>query len=121
MGAGDNIVSCDQAMDGLNLGSIPGGGKRIFLQTLWTGSGTHPISWSVGIRDSWGFKWLGHESDNEPPFSAKVKNVWSYTSALSVWLHVLHKDFTFYLFIGLFSADCEEMGTFLVVQLFINF
>jgi len=27
-------------------------------------------------------KWLKHKGDNSPPFSAKIKNVWNYTSYL---------------------------------------
>jgi hypothetical protein len=29
---------------------------------------------------SLGVKWPGHEADHSPPFSAEVKNAWSYTS-----------------------------------------
>jgi hypothetical protein len=32
-------------------------------------------------------KWLGHEADHSPPFSAEVKNVWSCTSIPPVHLH----------------------------------
>jgi len=34
-----------------------------------------------------GVKWPGHKADHSPPSSDKVKNVWSYTSTLSVCLH----------------------------------
>jgi len=29
-----------------------------------------------------GVKGMGREADHQPPFSAQVKNVWSYTSTL---------------------------------------
>jgi len=44
-------------------------------------SGAHPTSYPMGTRDSFpGGKWLGHEADNSPPPSLKVKNVWCCTS-----------------------------------------
>jgi len=49
-----------------------------------------------------GIKWLGLEPDHSPPFCAKIKNVWDYTSTPSyvfrAWCLVKHRDsFTFYL------------------------
>jgi hypothetical protein len=38
-----------------------------------------PIQWVPGAL-SLGVKWLGHEADHSSPFSAKVKNAWSYVS-----------------------------------------
>jgi len=38
------------------------------------------FQWVVGAV-SIGIKWPGDGADHSPPFSAKVKNVWSYTSA----------------------------------------
>jgi hypothetical protein len=32
-------------------------------------------------------KWWGHEADHSPPFSAEVRNAWSYTSTPPVCLH----------------------------------
>jgi hypothetical protein len=35
-----------------------------------------------------GLKWPGSEGDHSPPFSAKVKNVWSYISTVMTWCSV---------------------------------
>jgi len=50
-------------------------------------------------------KLLGHETDHPPPSSAKVKNVWCYTSSplyiFMAWCSVKHRDnfiFTFFTF-----------------------
>jgi hypothetical protein len=42
-------------------------------------AGAHLASYPVdtGVLSS-GVKWPGHEADHSPPFSAEVKNVWSY-------------------------------------------
>jgi hypothetical protein len=40
-----------------------------------------PIKWVLGAL-SQKVKQPGHEADHSPPFSAKVKNVWSYNSTL---------------------------------------
>jgi hypothetical protein len=46
-----------------------------------TGSGAHPASYTMGIKGSFpGSKWPGRDADHSPPFSAEVKNAWSYTS-----------------------------------------
>jgi hypothetical protein len=46
-----------------------------------TGSGSHPVSYPMGIRDfSLGVKRPGREANHSPPPSAEVKNTWSYTS-----------------------------------------
>jgi len=53
----------------------------------WTTFYVHlPVQWVPGIL-SLGVKWLGHEADHPSSSSAKVKNVWSYTSTppLSSW------------------------------------
>jgi hypothetical protein len=41
---------------------------------------THPPIQHVVGALSPGVKQLGHEADHSPPYSAKFKNVWSYTS-----------------------------------------
>jgi hypothetical protein len=38
-----------------------------------------PIQWVLAAL-SLGVKWLGHETDHSPPYSAEVKNAWSCTS-----------------------------------------
>jgi len=45
-----------------------------------------PIQW-VPASFSLELKWLGHEVDHSTPFSAKVKNVWSYTSTPTIHLN----------------------------------
>jgi hypothetical protein len=45
-----------------------------------TGSGAHP---QVPGSSSPTVKWSGHEAVHSPPFSAEVKNAWSYTSSTS--------------------------------------
>jgi hypothetical protein len=55
----------------------------------------------MGIRYfSLGLKRLGREADISPPYSAEVKNAWSYTSTpqyvFMAWCLVKHRDkFTF--------------------------
>jgi hypothetical protein len=60
-----------------------------------------PIQWVPGAL-SLGVKRPGREADNSPPFSAEVKNAWSYTSTpqyvFMTWCLVKHRDnfiFTF--------------------------
>jgi hypothetical protein len=58
-----------------------------------------PIQWVPGAL-SLGVKRPGREADHSPPFSAEVKNEWSYTSTpqyvLTAWCLVKHRDnFTF--------------------------
>jgi len=47
-----------------------------FLQNIRTGCEAHPASWVDG--GVW--KWQGHETDHSPPYSAEIKNQWSFTS-----------------------------------------
>jgi hypothetical protein len=62
--------------------SLPGRGSdgTFFLLPLrvQTGSGAHPTSYPMDT---------GSEADCASPSSAEVKNVWSYTSTLSICLH----------------------------------
>jgi hypothetical protein len=45
------------------------------------GSGAHPASYRTGAGGSSpGVKWPGCVTDHSPPYSAEVKNAWSYTS-----------------------------------------
>jgi len=57
---------------------------------------TASIQWVSGAVTP-GVKWSRHEAGYAPPSTAKVKNVWSYTSNVSVaWCLVKHRDnFTF--------------------------
>jgi hypothetical protein len=65
-------------------------GLGIFLFS--TASGTAlgptqpPIQWIPGIL-SLGIKQSGREADHSPPSSAKIKNVWSYTSTNPIRLN----------------------------------
>jgi hypothetical protein len=48
------------------------------------------LSW---YRDSFpGVKRLGGDVDHSPPYSAKVKNEWSYTATPPIWLLGLYRD-----------------------------
>jgi len=48
-----------------------------------------------------GIKQPGRETDHSLPYSAKVKNAWSYTFTpqyvFMAWCLVKHRDFTFYI------------------------
>jgi hypothetical protein len=53
----------------------------ILTAAFYTDSGAHPASYPMGTRGSFpGVKRPGREADHSPPYSAEVKNVWSYTS-----------------------------------------
>jgi len=43
-----------------------------------------PLQWVQGALTPW-IKQPGYEADHLPPSSAKVKNVWSYTSIPPLW------------------------------------
>jgi hypothetical protein len=45
-----------------------------------------PIQWVPGAP-SLGVKRTGHEADHSSPYSAEVKNAWSYTSTPPIRLH----------------------------------
>jgi hypothetical protein len=65
-------------------------GLGIFLFTtvsrLALGPIQSPIQWVAGAL-SLGIKRSGCEADHLPPYSAEVKNVWSYTSTFPIRLH----------------------------------
>jgi hypothetical protein len=65
-------------------------GLGIFLFTTMSisalGPTQSPIQWVLGAL-SLRVRQPGHEADHSPPSSAKVKNVWSYTSTPLVCLH----------------------------------
>jgi hypothetical protein len=63
--------------------SIPAGTRHSYrLQRIQTGSGAHPASCSMGIKPFFpGVKRPEREADHSHPFSAEVKDEWSYTSA----------------------------------------
>ena len=48
-----------------------------------------PIQWPLEPLLPW------QEAHHSPPFSIKVKNVWSYTSNRPIWLNSVYRDFTF--------------------------
>jgi hypothetical protein len=67
---------------------LAGPGNFSLDHCIQTSSRANPISYSMGTRGSFpGVKWPGHEADHSPPSSAKVKNVWSYTSTSPIRLH----------------------------------
>jgi hypothetical protein len=52
------------------------------------GSEAHPVSYTMGTRDSFsGVKRPGREADHSPPSSAEVQNACSYTSTSPIRLH----------------------------------
>jgi len=63
---------------------IPAGARDFSL--LQTGSGNHHTSNSNGTGTFFpGLKRPEREVDHSPPFSAEVKNEWSYTSPPPSW------------------------------------
>ena len=89
------------AMDWMVWGSNSGRGKRLFthLDSVQTGSGAHPASYSVrtwvlsGGRE---VKQSEREVSHSPPSRAKVKNEWTHTSTPPICLHGVEKEnFTF--------------------------
>lgn len=73
-----------QAGQPRNQGSVLGSGKRFF-------SGSHPAPSPKGME----VKCVGREADHSPPWSAKLKNVWSCSSILPyifmAWCLVKHR------------------------------
>jgi hypothetical protein len=60
-------------------------------------SGAHPASYPMGTGGSFlGVKRPGREADHSPPYSAEVKNAWSYTLTpqyvFMAWCLVKHRD-----------------------------
>jgi len=67
---------------------LAGAGNFSFHHLVQNISGAHPASYPMGTRgSSLGVKRPGREADQLPPFSAEVKNAWSYTSTLPIRLH----------------------------------
>jgi hypothetical protein len=71
---------------------FPGGAGSFSLHhCVQTRSGAHPASYTIGTRGYFpgggGVKRPGGEADHSSPFSAEVKNVWSYTSTSPMCLH----------------------------------
>jgi hypothetical protein len=78
---------------------LVGARDLLFSKNGQSRSGTHPASNSVGCYP--GVKWPGHEVKYSLPFSAKVENEWSFTSAPPICLHGIdRKNFTFLTFMG---------------------
>jgi hypothetical protein len=72
-----------------------------------------PIQWASGVISS-GVKQLGHEADHSSLSSAKVKNVWSFTSTpptvFTAWCLIKHRaHFAFYLVYGRRSNDDDPV------------
>jgi hypothetical protein len=62
--------------------------RKPFIQALYIVLGTTqpPFQWVPGAL-SLGVKRPGREAHHSPPFSAEVKNAWSYTSTSPIRLH----------------------------------
>jgi hypothetical protein len=84
---------------------IPSRGRDIISFTIASrlahGPTQPPIQWILASLSP-EIKWLGHEVDLSSPSSAKVRNVWGYTSTppyiFMAWYLVMHRDnfvFTF--------------------------
>jgi hypothetical protein len=71
------------------------------LQTMLsqpTGPTQPPLQWLAGIPSP-AVKRMGHEFDQSPPSSTKVKNEYSCTSSPSMYLHGVHRgSFTIFTF-----------------------
>jgi hypothetical protein len=69
-------------------------GQQIFLFSKTfrpaLGPTQPPIKWIPGFFA--GVKHLGYEVDRSPPFSAEVKNEWSYISTPHICLHGMERD-----------------------------
>jgi len=67
---------------------VPAGAGNFSLHRIQTGPvpTQHPIQWLTGDL-SLGVKRSGREADHSPPFSADVKNAWSYTSTPPIRLN----------------------------------
>ena len=48
-----------------------------------------PAEWVTGVILLW-VRWLGHETDHSPSFSAKVNNEWSYKPLLPLYTFTAH-------------------------------
>jgi hypothetical protein len=70
---------------------LPAGAGNFSLHhRVQNGSGDHPASYPMGTGALYlGVKQLGREADHSPPYSAEVKNAWSYTSTPPIYLHGL--------------------------------
>jgi hypothetical protein len=114
-------IALDYGLDNWILGFDSQWGLGIFLFTTTSrtalGPTQPPIQWVPGAL-SLGVKRLGHEADHSPPSSAKVKNVWSYTSTpqyfFMAWCLVKHRDnftftFTFYLLLSIFFTSLPSV------------
>jgi hypothetical protein len=69
-------------LDGQGIGVQFPTGASDFLFSTTSRLTVRPTQW-VPVAPSAGVKWLRPEADHSPPSSAKVKNVWSYTSIIS--------------------------------------
>jgi len=58
---------------------------NVFPFATQTGPGTHAASYPIGSRGPF----PGSKADQSPPSSSEVKNIRSYTTIPSIWLHSL--------------------------------
>jgi len=98
-----NIVSWLWAEQLRNCGSIPGWGQEIsLLPSIHTSSGTNSAPYSVGTEGlSLRTRQPRRETDYSPPYSAKVRNEWSYKCSphMASW----HAQVQLYIYFTLFS------------------
>jgi hypothetical protein len=72
---------------------IPAGARDFsLLQNAENGCGAHPSFYSMGTGFFPGLKRPGSEVDQSPPYSAEVKNEWSYTSSPPISFHDVDRE-----------------------------
>jgi len=73
----DNGTATSYGLDGSGFESWNGKDTYLFSKTVQTGSGAHPAPCSMGMGVP---PRPPREAHHSPPFSAEVKNEWSYTT-----------------------------------------
>jgi hypothetical protein len=100
-------VRVAQSVERLGYGLDNQGSIFPLCHHIQTGSGTHPAPSPFGMGGGFPLevKWQGHEADQSPPSSAKVKNALSYTSTpqyvFMAWCLVNHRQNFFYLYMSM--------------------
>jgi hypothetical protein len=84
------------------------------LSNIILPSSQPPIQWVAGAV-SLGVKRPGREAGHSPPYTAEVKNAWSYTSspqyAFMAWCLVKRRDTFTFTYICLLERKTEKMKT----------
>jgi hypothetical protein len=84
--------------------------REFLFQSIQAGSGTQPASSSLGNRGRFLRKRPGREVYHSALFSARVKNVWSYTSSASIRLHGVNRDNSMTLIAVVVAGDKGDKG-----------